>query len=110
MKSWSAKKGDKELEEMHNDKDVWMTEARRKEREQDLREAYEIDLRRQRKHEKRREVECCSYCQVQRWLCNFCHRTHPGVQQRYLQQKERQKTLKKGKQKTLCTLHRRNLT
>ena len=77
MKSWSAKKGDKELEEMHNDKDVWMTEARRKEREQDLREAYyEIDLGRQRKHERRREVdkkECCSYCKVQRWLCNFCH-------------------------------------
>ena len=76
MKSWSAKKGDKELEEMHNDKDVWMTEARRKEREQDLREAYEIELGRQRKHERRREVdkkECCSYCKVQRWLCNFCH-------------------------------------
>ena len=37
--------------------DVFMTEIKRKEREQDLREAYMIDLRRQRKYEKRREVE-----------------------------------------------------
>ena len=33
MKSWSIKKGDEEFEETHNDNDVWMTETKRRERE-----------------------------------------------------------------------------
>ena len=57
--------------------DVFMTEIKRKEREQDLREAYMIDLRRQRKYEKRREVEekeCCRdyiYIYIYKVLCKF---------------------------------------
>ena len=43
------------------------------EEKQDYRESYEMDLRRQRKQEKQRNVderEYCSKCKRQRWLCD----------------------------------------
>ena len=89
MKSWLRKIDSgkheidrwKESEKVHNVNWDLMEETKQKEKteiEQDLREAYEIHLRQQRKYEGRRNVdekECCSQCRVQRWLCEFLHRT-----------------------------------
>ena len=54
MKSLCTKRGDKDFGKNCNDRDVWLTE---KEREHNLKEAYKINLRRQRKHGKRRDVD-----------------------------------------------------
>ena len=89
MKSWLRKIDSgkheidrrKESEKVHNVNWDLMEETKQKEKteiEQDLREAYEIHLRQQRKYEGRRNVdekECCSQCRVQRWLCEFLHCT-----------------------------------